>query len=104
MTTTVRRVVSRVLVLLALGYIGFSVPVSADYCMDQCYPTCQFWIAQCERNGGSTDGLCSCFFDPTTNAYSQCAFPSCSIPGGGGGGGECAFGGCSWGQCPWNCE
>ena len=93
--------VARILIVLALSYIGFSVPVYADYCTDQCLPTCYFWIDNCEGQGGTITGLCSCGLDQNGN-YSQCMFPSCTLHGDPGGG-DCDYG-CDYSLCPQFCN
>ena len=104
MKGTYQQIVSRVLILMAVAYVTFSVPVRADYCSDICTPSCNFFIANCQAHGGSAPGLCSCGLDQNGN-YSQCMFPSCTTgggTGGDGGGGDCDFG-CNSG-CPQMCN
>lgn len=82
-----RHPLGRWMVLAALWLVMPGPRLHADYCTDQCQPTCEFWIQQCATNGGTTSGLCSCGWDQFAQAYSQCMFPSCTIPGGSTGGG-----------------
>jgi hypothetical protein len=78
---------TRWLLLAALWLVMPGVRVHAEYCDQQCTPVCNFWIQNCQAQGGTADGLCACNWDQFAMAYSGCAFPSCTLPRGGGGGG-----------------